>query len=340
MFKYKEWKFKPFIYMFVGMFFLFLSSIGNLLGRFIPIYSYSSVRTILSIAESLFYLGTFTIIFSFLSVQIMIPLIRIIIYAFIYGMMVQLHLSSEFYVEFYVESNSWFTNFHSFNYIILNYITSVPTIDILIYVILRYRKGFINTKSKQSVFIFFLGILFPLLTFILPMELFGVIGFILSNFSFTIAMIFFTISFLLDPLVFVLSKAKISEIYLLRSDRGDIPVAIYSWREDEIKLSETSQALAGIKAFLENFIQSDEETQDIHEIMMGEDHIIIENSTHFSGIFIGTNLDRICRIALKRLTQLYDEKYGELSGIEASKTINEKEFAEDVENIFSFISPR
>lgn len=336
--KYKKMKYQPFLYLIVSFIALIISNCIDLVFRFSVSFVEERIRTFLSIGGVLFYFGSLMIVFIFFTVQRRIWWMRLLMYGIFYGLMIQIHLSSEFFIYFDPVVEMWFTDFNSSNFAIVDILTMIPAVDLMILILRRHRKGFTTRKAKVAISLFWFGILFPIAFYLIPFSnpSFGVV---FSNIILSFSFILIGLAFLVQPLVFILSTSELHEIFLIRTDIGNIPVAIYSWIRNHHESNIVAQVYAGIGITLNSFGSDNPEKvkKTIKMMDLGEKMVIIEHSEHFSAYLIGKHLDKVTRIAIRKLLSIYEQRCRDDDGIEKHLCVEKNIFRQDIENVFNYV---
>jgi hypothetical protein len=260
--------------------------------RFQHASAHDQAYVFLRIIPLFFYSGSLLALYCFFSVQTKVPWARLIIYAFFFGMMVELHLSDDYFVIYVEELGMWFTYFTNMTWMsTLNVLTSLPFLDLFIYLIRRQKLGFVSKRAKFAVSILWIGLICPT-TIMLFSYTDPVIFVSLLNLSFVIALNFFGIAFLIDPIAFTLSNTQYYEIIVAAKDEGEIAIAAFGWyRQDNQDIK--SQAFSAMNTLLNELTaENPEERNEIQRVDLGRKKLIIERSAHLC-CYMTTSADDI-----------------------------------------------
>ncbi len=337
--KYRKYRYSVLLGLIPSFMALIASSTIDLIFRFNPVHHPAKIRKFLGIGGFLFYLGTFILLLSIFVVRKKVPWFRLMVYAIVYGMLMQIHVSSEISAVFDAETAMWFTEFTTQHFGLLDILSSVPAIDIIVFLIFRQKQGFVNKRASLSVILFMIGILIPSILYYVPFadeRIHVVIG----NASLSMGYLLIAIAFTVNPMVFVFSKSQVHEIFLLRKDIGDLPIGGYSWIRQEFEGKMAAQVLAGITLTLDHIISNENADRSaVNTIDMGKKMIFLEHSEHLTMILIGDDLDELCREALSNLLTLFEKNLGNINEIDRHRPINSIELKNIVESRFTFVSP-
>jgi hypothetical protein len=323
--------------MICGMFLVGCSFLCDLTVRFSSnsIESIPKVSLGLQLAAVFFFGGTYQLLLSFFTPRNHVPWTRLILYAFLFGMMIDLHFSSDFFVFYDSDLQMWFSNFHDKQrYFTLDILTSLVMVDLMIYILKRHIKGMANQRAKIALNLFWLGVAIPFISSLIFLnDTANMVA--LRSLGFIMGIVIYSFAFLLEPLGFVLSDVKILDIILAHKGSGDIAIGHYA---TEIKPFNDikSQALYGINGLLNEMVSSNKEDKYlINQIHLGSRIIIIERTENFTGYLIGENVDQVCRWALRFLTQHFESHYSNHS---KSLMLPEEQVKKDIKKFFTFLS--
>nr|MDO8115030.1 hypothetical protein [Candidatus Sigynarchaeota archaeon] len=291
---------------------------------------------------ALFYAGSYLVIYGVFSSQVKTPHGRLVIYAFLYGAMIQVYILPEWNHAIYdAVTAMWYTD--PANYVVfgaLMVLTSVPIIDLFVLAIRRLKASFLNRRSRLSVQVLAAGILLPFVGSIVPycLPLGNLPAILLSNVMLTACLVIFGLSIAVDPLVLNFSKAMLGEIVMTRTEQGDIPIAMYSWISSRDAAMLSSQLLSAVAKTLESQFGPGENRGNLQQLHLDQMDVLIEKTAKFTAYLVASNVDEICRVGLRRLASTFEQKYGPRTGINAFKTVKDDEFFAEISRVFTFVS--
>lgn len=332
------WRFRPILHLGIGMSLMAISSIFDLFVRYsqeTPIYL---VDMFLRLSGVCFYLAAFLVIRSLLESQSDTPWNRLIIYAFFYGAMCLLYLLPRYvWVAFDMTTGLWVVLSDSVYFPILNTMTALPAIEIIVLILRRLRRVNLRSSAIHSFRLFGLGCIIASLgtgiIYLFP----NAVGMTLSNISLSIAMGLVVYSFARTPLFLSLSSSVLYRIILSSNDDPSLPIACVDWLDRSMTTPEmTSAALHGASILLNEITATDEINEKISRIKLGKREVVIERTNHFTGYLVAENPDKVSLIALRRITNIYEERYAFSGGVSANFPISHGEFVSDVFRVFSF----
>lgn len=262
------------------------------------------------------------------------------IYAVLFGMMIDLQVSAEMQVIFDSKFQMWFTTYaDEFRYHLLDILTSLVMVDILVHIIRRQSRGFISTRTRNAHILFWIGVALPLISSMVAFADTPAL-FIFRTIAFIFGLSLYSFAFIMEPLGFCLSDLVLLDIIVVRSDAGDVCIAQISTEKngrEELK----SQALSGISMLLNEIVRGNtEKIYNINELELGDRHILIERTSRFTSYLIGEDTDLISRWGLRLLTREMEEKYGSKTGIETVRVLRPEQIINLVRDNFPFLSKK
>jgi hypothetical protein len=299
--RYRQIRFTSLLMTGLGIFFAGLSYSVDIVFRFIYPINETAMFIYLRIFVLIFYPSSLIALFSIFIVQPHVPWLRLLIYALVFGMVIELHLSSDYYIIFKPEYGVWLTHFKNESWAnMLNFISAFPLIDLLIYVIRRHRLGYISKPARISVLLFWIGLFFPSLLLVIPIQN-EFISESLANLSFMTGLFCISLAFMTEPVVFIFSETKYSEIIIVAPKEGDIPIGNYAWIKTDNQVLK-SQALSAINSILDEIVQENpQDRNNIQQIDIGRKKVIIERSPHFIAYLFANAVDLAMKIGLRRV---------------------------------------
>ena len=334
--RYQKVKFPPFLYMACGMMLMGVSWLFSLYGRALP-NNPDLVPTITStfqLSAVFFYPAAYILLLCFFLPQNHVPWFRLLIYAFLFGMMIDIHFTPDMYVAYNDSLQIWYYSSYDISHaMLIDLLSSLAMVDMVIHIIKRQRKGMSNKRARIIINLFWLGVALPIGGYITWLiSIYDLVSF--RNFAFLFCLILYSLAFTLDPLCFMLSDARILDIILARADTGDMPVGQYSRNAKAIDVIK-SQALSGVNSMLNEMISNKGEKYLINEIQLGSRLVIIERTEHFTSYLIGEKVDRVCRWGLRFLTLHCEAQYSDKSGQIA---LPDDQVMADIHTFFTFLS--
>ncbi|MBD3406546.1 MAG: hypothetical protein GF411_10570 [Candidatus Lokiarchaeota archaeon] len=336
--QYKLWDYRPILLVAFGMLLLSISAFLDLITRYSPDNPICLVDISLRLSGICFYVAAFLIFRALLESQPETPWNRLNIYSFLYGGMCLLYvLPAYVWVSFDVTSGIWIILSDTVFFPILNTLTALPALEILLLVLRRLKRVSMGSTAIRSFMMLGAGSLIAFLgsgiLFIFP----NIIGMTLSNISLAISVAMVIYSLASAPLFLSLSSSVLYRIIIASNADSSIPLASVDWFDRSMTTPElTSAALHGASILLNEITSTNEINEAISRIKLRSREVIIERTDHFTGYLVAENPDKVCHIALKRITRIYEERYGSSGGLPAHIPISQDEFVSDILSVFSF----
>ncbi len=319
-----------------------MGSPPDIISRFSPVTELWLVDPLIRLSGVFFFVGSFIVLIGFLTTQSRIPWGRIIVYAFGYGGMIAVYISPapSLYALFDSLNGMWYVTSDTIWFSIFYAWTITPIAELLILAIRRSRAGVSSSRSRRAIGKFWIGVITPILGPIFAAAFQNQLGVVLSNVTLSIGIGCFALAVNYDPLVFTLSRSKLVHIFITRTDRGDVPIAGYSWVEKKVDFALISPIFPTIDTWMVEISGStdSDRTQLTNTIQLKDMAIIIERTPHFTGYLIMKGHDEICRYALQRLLQIIEKNYGNLGSLQAVEELPKETFQADVFRTFSFLT--
>jgi hypothetical protein len=320
---------KPFSYVALG---IFLIGIGRLLDIFTINRPSETLSTTilfsLRIDIIIIILGMAMVVYGFLNSHKNTKLFaeRLILYNFIFGIAAASYYFFPDFTVVWIQGAGWQYSTETIGILVIDQFTFLPILELLIQTIRRIRAPFRSRNSRNTIWIFLIGLL---------ILIGGNLMSYFMNLIFYIALaqgfFFMAYALLKDPLMLTISHVKIYDLVV--SVQG-ISVGRFNFEKSESIRNEQlfSGAFSGMNTLTGEILSTNKELK----MLQTEDKAVLIHKSKLSKIYLITDkVDNICQVAVGRLGRFVDEYYVKRN-LPLNVNIDPESFEREVLKIFTF----